>query len=129
MQILTFLLKEDKYAIGIDLIETIENITTIIPIPKSKKTIIGLISSRGNVIPVINTSILLNRSETDNDFKKLIITNINDEKLALAVDDIDDVITIDDSSIEFLKQDETISIVRVNSAILTLLNKNQLDKI
>lgn len=128
MKILTFILNREKYAIGVDMVSTIENVTQITPIPKSKEIIIGLISSRGCVIPVINTNLLLNNN-SNNDFNKFIITNIKDEKLALAVDDIEDVLDIEESDIEFINKDSNISVVTINSAIITLLNKNQLEAI
>ena len=129
MQILTFMLREEQFAIDITLVDTIENKMPITPVPKSKKYVIGLISNRGSVIPVINTSLVLNDKDTNNIFEKFIIINLENEKLALAVNDIDDVLNIEEKIIEAINNDETLSIANINSNIITLLTYKQLKKI
>ena len=129
MQILTFLLREEQFAIDINLVDTIENKMPITPVPKSKKYVTGLISNRGNVIPVINTSLILNDKDTDNVFEKFIIINLENEKLALAVNDIDDVLDIEEKNIEAINNDGNFSIANINSNIITLLTYKQLKKI
>ncbi|HEY5588345.1 MAG TPA: chemotaxis protein CheW [Candidatus Paceibacterota bacterium] len=129
MQILTFLLRGEQFAIDIKLVDTIQNKMPITPVPKSKKYVIGLISNRGSVIPIINTSLILNAEDTTNTFEKFIIINLGNEKLALAVNDIDDVLEIEQKTIENIDNDEDFSIVKVNSNIITLLTYKQLQKI
>ena len=129
MQILIFLLRDEKFAIDITLVDTIENKMPITPVPKSKKYVIGLISNRGSVIPVINTSLLLNRKDTSNVFEKLIIINLENEKLALAVNEIDDVLDIEEKNIQNVNEKKDFSIVNINSNIITLLTYDQLKKI
>ncbi len=129
MQILTFLLREEQFAIDINLVDTIENKMPITPVPKSKKYVTGLISNRGNVIPVINTSLILNDKETSSVFEKFIIINLDNEKLALAVNEIDDVLDIEEKNIENINKEKSISIVNVNSNVITLLTYEQLKKI
>lgn len=129
MQILTFMLREEQFAIDITLVDTIENKMPITPVPKCKKYVIGLISNRGSVIPVINTSLMLNDKYATNTFEKFIIINLGNEKLALAVNDINDVLDIEEKNIENVNKDENFSIVNVNSNVITLLTYKQLKKI
>jgi len=129
MQILTFLLKDERYAIDITLVNTIENKMPLTPVPNSKKYVIGLISNRGSVIPVINTSLMLDDKDINNIFEKFIIISIGNEKLALAVNEIDDVVEIEEKNIENINNDEDFSIVNVNSNVITLLTYKQLKKI
>jgi len=129
MQILTFLLNDELFAIDITLVDTIENKMPITPVPNCKKYVIGLISNRGSVIPVINTSLILNDNNANNIFEKFIIINLGNEKLALAVNEIDDVLEIEEKTIENINNDEDFSIVNVNSNVITLLTYKQLKKI
>lgn len=129
MQILTFLIRDKYYAIGIDLVETIQNKGAMTPVPKAKKMVLGLISSRGSVIPVINMRLLLEGDDRNPDFNKYILVNVGSEKLALAVDDIEDVIDIDESAIEYLDKEEVVSLVKFQGNLLTLLNRKQLERI
>jgi purine-binding chemotaxis protein CheW len=129
MQILTFLLGEDRFAIDIALVDTIENSKQVTTVPKSKIYVTGLISNRGNVIPVINTSMILKHTAIDSIFEKLIIVNLRNEKIALAVTEIDDVLDIDNNDIQKINGDETSSIINFNSDVITLLTYNELLKI
>lgn len=129
MQVLTFTLGNELFAISIDLVDTIENLTQYTIVPKARKMLIGLISIRGRVIPVLNARMLLNRVADEHEFKKLIITKLNHDKLAIAVDDIEDVIEIDENDIEQIGEDESISVVKINSELVTLLNKKKLERI
>ena len=129
MQILTFLIGEEKFAIDIGLVETIENKMPITVVPKSKKYVTGLISSRGNVIPVINSETILNKKEQSDIFEKLIIVNIENDKFALAVNEIDDVMDIEPEDIIKVNGEDNLPVIKVNSDIITVLTHDELKKI
>lgn len=129
MQILTFLLDDEKFAVDISLVDTIENKMPITVVPKSKKYVTGLISNRGTVIPLISTSLILKHKEQIKVFEKLIIINLGNDKFALEVDDIDDVLDIKAEDIKKVNENENLSIINVNSNIITLLTFNELKKI
>ena len=129
MQILTFLLGENRFAIDVTLVDTIDNLKPVTTVPKCKAYVIGLISNRGNVLPVINTSMLLNQMATDIAIEKLIIVNLGHEKIALAVTEIDDVLDIDDETIQKLDTDDNPSIINFNSEVITLVTYHELLKI
>lgn len=129
MQVLTFFLEQELYAIDITLVDTIENKMPITPVPGSQKSILGLISNRGAVLPVINTSLVLNTETTKDLFEKLIIVNLENEKLALAVSEIDDVLDIEEEHIEKIGGDEALSVINMNSNIISLLTYKSLKNI
>jgi len=129
MQILTFLLDGEKFAVDISLVDTIENRMPITVVPKSKKYVTGLISNRGAVIPLISTSLILKHKEQIKVFEKLIIINLGNEKFALEVDDIDDVLDIKEEDIKKVNENENLSIININSNIITLLTYKDLKKI
>lgn len=129
MQILTFFINDKAYAIDVALIDSIENIMIITPIPKANKQIMGLISNRGSVIPVINTALLLKEKVVTVDFRKLIITNVGNEKIALAVEDIEDVMNIEENNIEVIDKEKNIIVVKIDSILLQLINKVHLSNI
>lgn len=129
MQILTFILGKEKFAVDISLVDTIENKMSLTTVPKAKKYVTGLISTRGTVIPVINTSLILDKKEQINVFEKLIIINLGNNKFALEVDEIDDVLDINTDDIKKVNGNENLSVIKVNSNIITLLTYNELSKI
>lgn len=129
MQILTFVLGKERFAIDIALVDTIENIQSVTVVPKSKRYLNGLISNRGRVLPVINTSMILNLRDTNNNFQKLIIVNLENDQIALAVNDIDDVLNIEDTDINNINGKQNSSVINFNSEVITLLTYNELVKI
>jgi purine-binding chemotaxis protein CheW len=129
VQLLTFFLGEERFAIDIALVDTIENSKPVTIVPKSKKYVTGLISNRGNVLPVINTSKILNHKNINHIFQKSIIVNVGNDKIALGVNDIDDVLDIDNKDIQRVNGHEKLSVVNFNSDIITVLTYNELLKI
>lgn len=129
MQILTFQLSEDKFAVDVNLVDTIEHKMPITTVPKSKQYVIGLISNRGNVIPVINTSLILKQKEQISEYQKLIIINLENYKFALAVNEIDDVVDIEMEAMEKLDENKSLSVVKLNSDIITVLTYKELKNI
>lgn len=129
MQVLTFTLGEEVFAINVELVDSIENLPQYTMVPKARDILIGLISIRGNVVPVINSGILLNKIIDKHKFRKLIVTTVKKSKLALAVEDIEDVVEIPDGQVEELSKDESISVMRYNSELITMINSKTLAKI
>ncbi|MBF4693159.1 chemotaxis protein CheW [Fusibacter ferrireducens] len=129
MQVLIFIIKDKEYAIEINRVDTIEKLEAMTYIPKSDKEIMGLISSRGHVITVIDTSKLVMHKVDQEELKKLIIITVRGEKIALAVTDIEDVIDVDEQGVEFVDNARAVSVININERVVMLLNENQLDKI
>ncbi|GAU76298.1 chemotaxis protein CheW [Fusibacter sp. 3D3] len=129
MQILIFIIKEKEYAIEINRVDTIEKLETMTYIPKARKEIMGLISSRGHIITVMDTSKIVKQMISHEVLKKLIIITVRGEKIALAVTDIEDVVDIDEQNLEFVDDDKEVSVVKINGRVVMLLNENQLNKL
>lgn len=126
MEVLTFLIKNDRYAINIALIDAIENRIPVTPVPKAKDYVIGLINIRGNVLPVIDIGMVLGINTIDNDFQKLVIANLESGRIALAVTDIDEVLNVDNNDIETINNAKNLSVINVDGDVITLLTKNYL---
>lgn len=129
MQILTFFLKSEKHAIDISLVETIESKNTITTVPKAPKSVVGLMSNRGNVIAVINTAMILGKKDQELFLDKFIVLNVNKEQIALAVSDIDDVFDIDESMIERINNEEKKSVINIDNNVINFITLNQLKEI
>lgn len=125
MEILTFLLGEDKYALDISAVETIENIITTTKVPNGKEYLIGLINIRGETIPLIDTSILLKIDTQNPEYKKIIIIKYNSENIALAVSDIDNVLNISEDDLNPLNNSTDDTVINNDNEIITLITKNQ----
>lgn len=118
---LVFKTANQKFAVNAEDIDTvIENNYFITRVPKSADYLYGIINLRGNIIPVINFKKLLQISSNEND-KNIIILKIENDKIGISVDIVDEVVKIDDSSIE--KQDEE-EIINLNGDVINIINNN-----
>lgn len=129
MQILTFLLGEEKFALDIKLIDTIENEMPATFVPKAKNYVKGLINIHGRILPVIDIGMILNIEEMPTEIKKLIIVKVNDERLALIVSDIEDVLEIEESNIEKISSENDMTVINCDNNIMVLLTYEDLKKI
>jgi len=129
MKILIFLLGEEKFALDIELVDTIEYKMPITYVPNAKVYVKGLINIRGRVLPVIDINMILNKKNKLIGIKKFIIINVDNERLALAVSDIEDVIEIEDSDVEMVCMDKDTPVINYNNNIMVLLSKDDFKKI
>ena len=102
-QLITFTLAGETYALEIQQIETIINLTNITRVPKAPSHIDGVINLRGEIIPVINTRRRLKLSEAERSpLNQIIILTFEEEKVkaGFLVDSVKEVIRLPETSIE-----------------------------
>jgi purine-binding chemotaxis protein CheW len=100
LQLVTFQLGKELYGIDIMDVEAIVQIEEIREIPNSPNYVEGIFNLRGEIIPVINlhTRFHLSRpemSEEDELLSGFIIISIDDMQIAVIIDKVSRVITID----------------------------------
>ncbi len=95
-----FKLGTEMYGINILNVSGIENGYEIIRVPNSSGDIKGIINLRGDVIPVINLKAKFGLPADDaQDADTLIIVRTADSRIALEVDAVEKIHTLDDSEI------------------------------
>ncbi len=102
-QLITFTLADETYALEIQQVETIINLTNITRVPKAPSHIDGVINLRGEIIPVINTRRRLKLGEAEKSpHNQIIILTFEEEKIkaGFLVDDVKAVIHLPETSIE-----------------------------
>lgn len=96
-----FKLAKESYGIDIDFVENIEKYTNITRVPYTKKYIKGVINLRGNIIPVVDVRRRFGivDKEPDKD-SRIMIINLEDQKVGLLVDSSSEVLQISNEDIE-----------------------------
>ena len=128
MQVLTFLLEKEIYTIDTKNVIEIDNMLPLTKVPNAKAHVIGLANLRGSVVPVIDIKMILNipRKEPE---AKIIIINYNGEKIAISVNDIDEVIDITEDNIEMIATEKPTTVVNLNGRIITLIGNDEMSLI
>lgn len=129
-----FSVGEQEYGVDIGLVQGIENIIQVVPIPNSNPNIRGIINLRGEVIPVYSLRKKFNLpTQTDTDNAKFIIVKVDSMLLALEVDKVDEIQNVADGmSFEvpiIVKSKDTgyaDQIISVNGRLIVIINVKNL---
>lgn len=98
-EVLVFKALNQEMAIDVEYVEIVIEKTEITPIPKARKIIEGVINLRGKIVPVISLSTLLSNT-SGSDYKKIIITKVEDVEFGLMVDEVVGVLRTNTNEIE-----------------------------
>ena len=101
LQLVTFTLNDEEYAVDILSVQEINRITEITQVPNSPDFVDGVINLRGKVIPVINMrkKFGLNDKASD-DTSRVIIMDIQGVTNGLLVDSVSEVLRIPSNIVE-----------------------------
>lgn len=105
MQVVIFKLKNEQFAVETSKVQTISEAVTVTKVPKAPAYIKGLINLRGTVISLLDVNLLLDIEKGENDQQSVIILKLQDELIAISVDQVDEVLEIDENIIENIKED------------------------
>lgn len=95
LELLTFNLEEEEYAVDIGVIREITKLTEITLIPRIQSYIKGIITLRGNVIPVFDMRARLGLAPFVNEPKsRFIICTTENGMVAMLVDRVNDVVRL-----------------------------------
>jgi len=98
-EVLVFKALNQEMAIDVEHVEIVIEKTEITPIPKARKIIEGVINLRGKIVPVISLPTLLSNT-SGSDYKKIIITKVEDVEFGLMVDEVVGVLRTNTNEIE-----------------------------
>lgn len=100
LQVIIFTLEQENYGIDIEGVSGIEADHEIVRVPNSSRNIKGIINLRGEVIPVIDLKTKFNIPNNgiyeDN---QVIIVNTDECKIALLVDGVKEIHSIEDKDV------------------------------
>lgn len=124
-------LNNEEYGIEITYAQEILRIPDhMTHLPNMPSYIEGIINIRGKVIPVIDLKKRFNLEQTDrNPDSRLLILNLDNTILAIIVDDVSEILTIEDDMIQSLNtiicqlgQNSLTGIVNMDQHLIILLN-------
>lgn len=95
---IVFRIGNELYGIDIQYVNAIEKDQMIVRVPNASKNIKGIINLRGDIIPVYSLREKFNLPQSPND-TKLIIANLPAMKLAVEVDDVQEIDDLSENDI------------------------------
>ena len=130
MQIVVFKLGDEQFAVETSKVQSIADMMKVTTVPKAPSYIKGLINLRGSIISLLDVNLLLNISSNSNEQTNIIILNVQDELLGISVDQVEEVLEIDEKTLQKLEGDKaqayTKGIVKLDDRLVTLIDIDKL---
>ena len=99
-QLVVFSLGAEEYGLPITTVQEIIRYTQPRTIPSAPPSVRGVINLRGKIIPVVDLKSRLGLDGGDAEESKIVIVEAGTVTAGLIVDDVDEVITVDEASLE-----------------------------
>lgn len=129
MQVIIFQLGQEQFAVKTEVVENITDMMEVTKVPMAPSYIKGLINLRGNVISLLDLNLLLD-VKNDKKQESIIILRIDEEKVGVAVDVVDEVLDVDSSIIENYEENREKSyidgVINFKDRIVTLIDADKL---
>lgn len=130
MKVIIFQLMDKEYAVGVDVVESIEKLMSITRVPKTPSYIKGVINLRGVVTPIVDLRERFGMEVKPlDDSSRIIIVSLEEFEVGLIVDAANDVIDIPTSSIEpqpevvgSIESEFISGVAKVGKRLLVMLN-------
>lgn len=135
LQLVTFKLGNEEFAIDILKVQEINRIVEITKVPKSPDFVEGVINLRGKVIPVIELRKKFCLEEVEHTKEtRIIVVDINDNIMGLIVDSVSEVLRLSEDTIEpsppivagGIDSEYIQGVGKLDDRLLILLNLNNL---
>lgn len=134
LQLVTFLIKEEEFAVDILNIQGINMMMDITKVPNSPDFVEGIINLRGQVIPVIDLRKRLKLAQIDfTKDSRIIVVEIEDKVVGFIVDKVKEVLRIDSSITEppppmvsGVGSEFITSVAKLEDRLITLLDLQKL---
>lgn len=100
MQVVIFELGEELLALDVAYVQSINFVKNVTSVPNSQEYVKGLINVRGNVVPLIDLSLLLQIESVESTKQRLIILDINEETLAIEINLVREIFEVNEVDYE-----------------------------
>ena len=133
MQIVVFKLGEEHFAVETERVQSINDTMGITIVPKAPRYIKGLINLRGSIKSLVDINLLLNVTP-GKEQNNIIILTVKDEEIGITVDEVEEVLDIDEKSIQKLdkesdkEQPYIKGILNYDEKLLTIIDIDKLLK-
>ncbi|MEQ8174097.1 MAG: chemotaxis protein CheW [Syntrophomonadaceae bacterium] len=134
-QLVVFKLADEEFGVSIEQVQEINKIAQITKIPRTPQFVEGIVNLRGDVIPVIDLRKRLAMDiQSNTDRTRIVVSEINNKKIGLIVDEVLEVLRISAQYSEpvpdIVQADKTQGfmggVINVNKRMIMVLDLNNL---
>jgi purine-binding chemotaxis protein CheW len=131
-QAVTFTLGDQLYALPIEVVQEIQQIVELLPLPDSTPWLVGLIDMRGTVVPAIDLRSLVGLPAAEYALETpMVFCHAGAHLVALIVDGVEDVVDLPEGCIQppsalYSLADRMIGVARLGSGLVPILDIERL---
>jgi purine-binding chemotaxis protein CheW len=130
MQVVIFKINDEQFAVETSKVQGINDMMEITLVPKAPQYIMGLINLRGNIISLVDINLMLETKGNKQSLNKIIILNLDEESIGIAVSEVNEVLDIDESIVEKsednMKNSYINGVINLQERIVTLIDVEKL---
>lgn len=129
MQVVIFKLNKEQFAVETEKVQSINDSMEITMVPKAPAYIKGLVNLRGNVLSLLDINLLLDVPKAETKQDNIIILDMDNELVGIAVDQVEEVLDIEEEIVEYLDEaakEYIQGVINFKDRIVTLIDINKL---
>lgn len=129
MQVVIFKVNDEQFAVETSKVQGINEMMKITPVPKAPQHIMGLINLRGNIISLLDINQMLETGKIEQNPNNVIILNLDEESVGIAVGEVNEVLNIQESIVEMIEDNKNSyikGIINFQDRIVTLIDVERL---
>lgn len=122
-------LDNEQFGVDISFIDNIVRMQQVTRVPKAQSYFEGVINLRGEIVPVMNLRLKfgLDNKDYTNSTRIIIVKPENNAKIGILVDEVREVVTLDEESVEKAVHDDQsganlIGVGKYKDTLISLLN-------
>src|SRR5262249_49102684 len=101
LELLTFSVGVEEYALAITAIQEIIKVPEITELPRAPHGVLGIISLRGTIVPIVDARVLLHlEREAPSRSSRILVLRADGDPMGVLVDRVKNVVRIDAESVE-----------------------------
>ncbi|ABV33196.1 MULTISPECIES: chemotaxis protein CheW [Pseudothermotoga] len=126
-EVFVFSIGEQEMAFDVDYVSMVIEKPEITPVPKSKKTVLGVMNLRGRIVPVVSLNLLLDIESSDDLEEKVVVVNCEDVEAGFIVNKVKGVLTCKVTEVEKLQKlekfgEKSKGIIKKGEELIVYLN-------
>lgn len=127
-----FRLAGQLYGLPIDVVQEIQQLAELLPLPDDDPALVGLIELRGSVVPVLDLRALVGLPEAPYTLETpMVFCHVSEHQVCLIVDSVDDVVDLPPASLQkpsalYTLADRMLGTVKLGQGVLMLLDIERL---
>jgi purine-binding chemotaxis protein CheW len=128
IEVVVFKINDEEFAFDINNVQEIIKYEKATFFPQAPSFVEGLLNLRGNVIPIISLPKKLGFEEKITDKTKIIVCNVESEKVGFVVDDVSDIMFIEDDKISKVENEESLfdEVINLDDRVVFKVDINQI---